>query len=407
MSKIFIDSGHNDSGWNTGAVGNGLKEQDINFEVAKQLGKILEERGITVKLSRPTKETNLGRDSSTSINTRVNMANNWNADYFISIHCNAGGGTGAETLYKLYKDYAQTIHSRYIKEMKIRDRGIKIRNDLGVLNGTKMPSCLIELAFLDTVADAEILRTKQTEMAEAIAKGFFELLGIKENPAPTYKISEMNLLAMINVGVISSPDYWQTQNVQWLNELLSNAAKTGILDNSIDNGITDMDIAFDVLIDSGIISSPDYWKGLIRENKVQYLKNLLLNIANKCLIILEKIVHAEAQGEGEKGQQLVANVILNRHNSKSFPTGIHNVVFQKSVKAGKTTYQFSPIGDGAYARAVPSQSVKSAVTKALSGLDDSQGSLYFCSVASANRDGNWHRQALTELFTHGAHVFFK
>ena len=78
----------------------------------------------------------------------------------------------------------------------------------------------------------------------------------------------------------------------------------------------------------------------------------------------------------------MANVILNRHNSKQFPNGIHNVVFQKSIKDGKTIYQFSTIGDGAYARAVSSQSVKNAVSKALAGLDDSKGSLYFCSVTS-------------------------
>ena len=164
MKKLFIDAGHNDSGWNTGAVGNGLKEQDINFAVAKSLGEILQDKGLEIMLSRPTKETSLGTNNASSINERVNRANRWNADYFISIHCNAGGGTGAETLYKTHKNFAQVIQNNYIKEMGIRDRGIKVRNDLGVLNGTKMPACLIELAFIDTVADAEILRTKHTEI---------------------------------------------------------------------------------------------------------------------------------------------------------------------------------------------------------------------------------------------------
>ena len=104
---------------------------------------------------------------------------------------------------------------------------------------------------------------------------------------------------MVALGVINSPDYWRNQSVQWLDELLSKASGDGVLDSRIDNGIIDIDIAFDVLKDAGIIDSPDYWKGLLKEDRVQYLENLLINIANKCRSVLEKIVHAEARGESE------------------------------------------------------------------------------------------------------------
>lgn len=45
-----------------------------------------------------------------------------------------------------------------------------------------MPAALIELAFIDTAADAKILKEKQNEMAQAIARGFFKLLSIEEVP---------------------------------------------------------------------------------------------------------------------------------------------------------------------------------------------------------------------------------
>ena len=94
-----------------------------------------------------------------------------------------------------------------------------------------MPACLIELAFIDTVADAEILRTKHGEMARAIAKGFFELLGIKENPpvipntssnsnTPNRNTGDRNIDIMASLGVMKSPEYWQNQKLEGLDELL-------------------------------------------------------------------------------------------------------------------------------------------------------------------------------------------
>jgi len=98
MKKIFIDAGHNFSGFNTGAVGNGMREQDITFDVAAKLSRILENAGLEVRLSRPTLQTNLGTDNASAITARWQMSNAWGADIFLSIHANAGGGTGAETL---------------------------------------------------------------------------------------------------------------------------------------------------------------------------------------------------------------------------------------------------------------------------------------------------------------------
>ena len=186
--KVFIDAGHNFNKWNTGAEGSGLKEQDITFAIAKKLGDLLASKGIEIKLSRPTLETNLGTDNASSINARYTMANNWGADYFISIHTNAGGGTGAETLYfkKDSKDYAKVIQENYIKAIVLADRGVKYRDDVGVLINTKMPAVLIETGFIDNKTDAELLKNHQSEIAQAIANGFYEFLGIKEDVEMRY-----------------------------------------------------------------------------------------------------------------------------------------------------------------------------------------------------------------------------
>lgn len=171
--KIFIDPGH--GGKDPGAVGNDLKEKDITLSVALKLNALLEKQGIETKMSRST-------DTYLTINERYQLANDWGADYFISIHCNAAKGTGSETLYYKVnsKSYAQTIQKSFIEQIGTRDRGVKYRDDLGVIKWANMPALLIELAFIDTAADAVILKEKQDEMAQAIAKGFFTLLGIKE-----------------------------------------------------------------------------------------------------------------------------------------------------------------------------------------------------------------------------------
>ena len=187
--KIFIDPGH--GGKDPGAVGNGLQEKDITLAVSLKLKALLEKHGIETKMSRST-------DIYLAINERYQLANTWGADYFISIHCNAAKGTGSETLYYKVnsKTYAQTLQSAFIEQIGTRDRGVKYRDDLGVIKWTNMPAVLIELAFIDTAADAVILKEKQDEMARAIARGFLNLLGIKEeievNKEKRYnKVSEL------------------------------------------------------------------------------------------------------------------------------------------------------------------------------------------------------------------------
>ena len=190
--KIFLDAGHNFSGWNTGAVGNGMREQDITFDVAKFAGLALVKRGFDVMLSRPTLETNLGHDNSSSINARWQASNTWKADYFISIHANAGGGTGAETLY--YKDdslkFAAVMQNVYSAEMGLRNRRVWRRDDIGVIRNTNCPSILLEVAFIDSPAsnpDAGILRSRRPEMGEAVAKGMLTFLGMDYEAPPNEK----------------------------------------------------------------------------------------------------------------------------------------------------------------------------------------------------------------------------
>ena len=96
--KICIDAGHNHSGWDTGASANGLREQNITWQIASHLQKQLEHHGIKTVMTREKSTQNLGTSVNSSLKKRAEIANREGCNYFVSVHCNAGGGTGTEVL---------------------------------------------------------------------------------------------------------------------------------------------------------------------------------------------------------------------------------------------------------------------------------------------------------------------
>ncbi|MPQ25099.1 N-acetylmuramoyl-L-alanine amidase [Bacillus paralicheniformis] len=171
--KIMIDPGH--GGHDSGAAANGLKEKDLVLTIAKKTKAILEkEYDALVKLTRST-------DVYIELADRSTMANKWGADYFVSIHINAGGGTGFET-YSFHKlagssgtgQKQAAAHKAIFNRVKgkgVKDRGKKSAN-FSVLRGTKMAAILTENLFIDNKNDAALL--KQTSFIDLLARGHAE-----------------------------------------------------------------------------------------------------------------------------------------------------------------------------------------------------------------------------------------
>ncbi len=109
-----------------------------------------------------------------------------------------------------------------------------------------------------------------------------------------------------------------------------------------------------------------------------------------------RIVQAEAGNQDAEGKQLIANVVLNRVKSESFPNTVQEVILQDN---GGIT-QFSPTKNGSYHAADISIDVMAAVNRAIAGEDLSGGALYF----KAGSETHWG--GLQFLFQHGGHVFF-
>jgi len=185
MYKVFIDAGHNYSIVDTGATGNGLREQDITYYIASHIEKFLIKMGASVKMSRNNLTDNVisGGTVSDSLRARYSSANSWGADIFVSIHCNAGGGTGSEVyVYKTggnAEKLASNILNGILWNTDLKSRGVKTAN-YSVIKNTTMPAVLVETAFIDTESDAAILKSQsgQRMIAKGIAEGIMEYLGI-------------------------------------------------------------------------------------------------------------------------------------------------------------------------------------------------------------------------------------
>jgi N-acetylmuramoyl-L-alanine amidase len=184
--KIFIDQGHNPTGSpNAGATGNGLHEEDITYQVGAYLADLLrKDPRFEVMLSRPTPTTVLGTSSATSLAERVRMANEWPANYFISIHCNSNPNpaiNGTEVYLFRFNTQAhwmaQHIMNGITQTVGTKNNGIRLNPSLYVLRRTNMPSLLVELGYLTNTSDAQKLRDNPYGFANGIYKGILSYFG--------------------------------------------------------------------------------------------------------------------------------------------------------------------------------------------------------------------------------------
>ena len=185
--KIFVDQGHNPTGsHNAGAVGFGLYEQDITYNVGVYLADLLSaDPRFEVRLSRNTPEEVLGTSNATSLEARVQMANSWPANYFISIHGNANVNPAINgTEVYVYQDYTQAYYlAEHILESVVqvvgtKDNGVRVNSSLYVLRRTSMPAVLVELAYLSNYSDMLLLRDNQYAFAMGIYLGLLSYLDL-------------------------------------------------------------------------------------------------------------------------------------------------------------------------------------------------------------------------------------
>lgn len=199
MGKVIcLDPGHNGIGADTGAIGNNLKEQDITLDIGLKLKSLLQTNGFTVVMTREGQSVSDNSSVNASLQSRINVAENAKADLFVSIHINAGKGTGAEVLIYSSGGKAQICANKVLPYLvsagQWANRGVKVENIM-VLRETSMPAILGETGFIDTVNDAQKLANSDFRQSLAVAycKGICDYFGVTYKqaspPSPTPSLS--------------------------------------------------------------------------------------------------------------------------------------------------------------------------------------------------------------------------
>jgi N-acetylmuramoyl-L-alanine amidase len=179
--KIWLDAGH--GGADPGALGNGLREKDVNLSVALKLGELLKNAGHEVGQTRT-------EDVFVGLSERARMANKRGADLFVSIHCDAvnypeahGTGTFIYNFDSKARGTAYITVEKISERLGIFNRFVKSAN-YAVLRETDMPAFLVELAFITNPANAALLRDRRADFAKALFEGITGESPFEELPAP-------------------------------------------------------------------------------------------------------------------------------------------------------------------------------------------------------------------------------
>jgi N-acetylmuramoyl-L-alanine amidase len=181
---IVIDAGH--GGQDPGAQFGGIKEKDINLDIAFRLKEVLTTKGCKVIMTREEDKDFflpnfvIGRMAKRAeLNERIRLATLNNADLFISIHANSfpgGNSYGMETYYHVQsapgKALAERIHTQ-LRSIQPDNKRKEKSGDYYLLNHSKMPAVLIEVGFLSNHRELKLLQqdSYKAKIVDAVTQG--------------------------------------------------------------------------------------------------------------------------------------------------------------------------------------------------------------------------------------------
>lgn len=174
---IVIDPGH--GGQDPGALNPNLdlEEKEIVLDISLKLKKLLENKGFKVHMTR-------GDDTYIKLHERSTLANEFEANAYVSIHVNAHPESNMKGVQVFYasnddrdnKSFAAIMKNSLVKELDASDKGIIERPKLVVLKETKMPAISLSLGFLTNNEEGKLLKQDvyRQSCAEGIYKGIIE-----------------------------------------------------------------------------------------------------------------------------------------------------------------------------------------------------------------------------------------
>ena len=182
MTKVYLSPSSQER--NVYITGNAVEERVCNW-ITDALVPILQKYHIEVKRNNPLNGP-MGH---------TNESNSWGADWHIPIHTNAGGARGCEVFCYNHTNptakstiMAKNIYEELEKLTPTADRGVKTNQTFYEIIHTKAPCAYIEIDYHDSVDGATFLLSNIQNIAEAIARGILETLGIPQEVAVSYLV---------------------------------------------------------------------------------------------------------------------------------------------------------------------------------------------------------------------------
>ncbi|MGL5715530.1 MAG: N-acetylmuramoyl-L-alanine amidase family protein [Paraclostridium sp.] len=169
MKKLVIDLGH--GGTDPGAIGpNETHEADVVLAIGKELNELLKGCELEIKFTRLS-------NKYLSLAERSKVANDFKADYFLSIHINSSEDStvrGVEVWQYSNKNeklnkFSNSLSNDVSKILNIRNRGLKLSKELSVLRNTTMPAALVEVDFISNTQAEKYLKVDANIKAIAAA----------------------------------------------------------------------------------------------------------------------------------------------------------------------------------------------------------------------------------------------
>lgn len=172
---VIVDAGH--GGKDPGAQANGVREKDVNLEIARKLASRLQQYGVRAVMTRNS-------DVFIELDDRAAAAEQYKADILVSIHADSISNTstsGATVLTGIRASQNSKLAARLIQSA-LSEAGIQYRptrsQQLRVCDGHSRPAVLVETGFLTNYQEAQNLSNSwyQDKLADAIAKGVADYL---------------------------------------------------------------------------------------------------------------------------------------------------------------------------------------------------------------------------------------
>lgn len=216
IKKVVIDPGH--GGYDPGAIGRrtGLREKDVNLDIAKRLASRLRADGIEVVMTRST-------DKFIPLGTRVNIANNSKADIFISIHSNASRTSSLYGFEVYYVSPSVSDSSR--ASYAAKNAYLNLDSSCFASQSQNLKTILWDMIY--TYNRAESINLSRYVCRSAADNLNVRVLGVKDARFAVLRGARMPAI-LVEVGFLSNPKEEQLLKDGYYREKLSQSIRDGL-----------------------------------------------------------------------------------------------------------------------------------------------------------------------------------